>query len=304
MQKWRIKSQVDHHALMVFLECTARISKAISDIVEGQGTNAENEVTVPNAIRNISTGLRSIYLDGNGSLVKRCLEDPNIHPFRYPDQEAYSIEATQRIPRYEADVVLVDGSKHHIVMPEHDMKTVAHPLFGVSYKKDYTVRLTSPFDKSAHPIKFSKWMNKKTVMVDNFVFTSQELLREMANQEGAHRNEQLPFVAPLHLGGDKHERYRAISKVRFGFYSYLGIFSLFTGWYTVERTKLMLSDLPWSRSYGKIEGLRNVIQECPSDKQIKVPNVTNISSPFIILGHNMEVKGDYQEGVMTTIRIP
>ncbi|MCY3714101.1 MAG: hypothetical protein OXH02_12500 [Gemmatimonadetes bacterium] len=304
MHKWKIKSQVDHYALEVFLDCTARISKEISDIVAGQGTNVENEVTVPNAIRNISTGLRNIYLDGNGSLIKRCLEDPNMHPFRYPDQEAYSIEATQRIPKYEADIVLVDGSKHHIVMPEHDMKTVAHPLFGVSYKKDYTVRLTNPFELSAQPIKFNKWMNKKVVMVDNCVFTSQDLLRIMANQEGAHRNELTPFVSPIRLTVDKHEKFLAISKVRFGFYSYLEVFSLFTGWYTVERTKLILSDLPWSRSNGKIEGLRNVIRKCPSDKVIKVPNVKNIASPFIALGHDMEVQGDYREGVVTTIRIP
>ncbi len=236
--------------------------------------------------------------------MKRCLEDPNIHPLKNPNPKAKTITATERISRVEADIVIADGSEHHVVLPEHDLKTIVRPLYGLTYNEDATISMKSPFDKTTHPIKFNKWMNQKVVMVDNLEYTAMEVLRIMASREGAHRDEQIPFATPVDIDEDKNERYRAISKVRFGMLSYLEVFSFFTGWYTVERIKHSLVDVAWSGPLAIFEGIRTVIGKCPNETTMTAIGVRNSASPMIMLGHEMEVRGDYSKGITTTMGIP
>ena len=87
---WEIRTNVNHQFLYNFLECVMEISHALQGLAGNwkPGKTAKVVVQGPlmiSATRRISTAVRKIMLDGNGSLLKRCVDRPDIHPLKAPE---------------------------------------------------------------------------------------------------------------------------------------------------------------------------------------------------------------------------
>ena len=255
--------------------------------------------------RQISVALRKIILDGNGAMLKRCIENPEIHPMKAPTETAKTLRATQSFNEQNIELAFADGSSKIIRIPEHDYTVSVHPLFGINHQSESRSVLTTPFDLTARTVKFSRWMNTKILEVNDMQFDARSILHLMAVNEGAHNNERLPMMGPVLPDEDNNSRYSAINGVKFGVFSYMQFFSLFTGLYLVRRVREALEEVPLAGGDPRAKEIRQLIhlypRSFPSDMNSSVSIVTN---PFYVLGNNAELVGDYSEGISTTMRIP
>ena len=85
---WQIRPNVSQQALYNLLECVMEIAQAVKGLVGTwqQGTTTTSKISSPlmvSTARRISTSVRKILLDGNGSLLKQCVVEPNIHPLSH-----------------------------------------------------------------------------------------------------------------------------------------------------------------------------------------------------------------------------
>ena len=90
-----------------------------------------------------------------------------------------------------------------------------------------------PFNTDVQPQKFKAWMNTKVLQIDDVTFTAKDLLREIANNEGAHLGESkklaMPDASGLNFDNVKNQRYKTINTVKFGGLSYAQHFVICTG---------------------------------------------------------------------------
>ena len=87
--------------------------------------------------------------------------------------------------------------------PEGEHRITIDALYGVRYEGEGIFAMESPFDVMAEPIKFKSWVNGKVIQVDEIVFRARDLLRLIANKEGAHiergQKVMLPDTSVLNL---------------------------------------------------------------------------------------------------------
>ena len=113
-----------------------------------------------------------------------------------------------------------DGKRTTVQIPEYEQRTTIHPLYGVRHESGQTFIFDMPFNTDARPQKFKAWMNSKVLQIDDVTFTAKDLLREIANNEGAHLGESkklsMPDASSLTFDNVKNQRYKAVNTVKFG----------------------------------------------------------------------------------------
>ena len=187
--------------------------------------------------RQISVALRKILLDGNGSLLKRCIGNPEMHPMKPPIEDAKTLQGVQSFDTQSFVLNFADGSSSTLKIPAFDHTVSVRPLYGIDHVSEKRSILASPFDFAAKTVKFSKWMNTKILEVNSMQFDARSVLHIMAVNEGVHTNVRLPFMGPVLPDEDNNARYSAIDGIKFGIFSYMQLFSLFAGLYLVTRDR-------------------------------------------------------------------
>ena len=198
-----------------------------------------------------------------------------------------------------------DGSSKTVKIPAYEYVVSVHPLFGISHESESRSLLSTPFDLAAGAVKFSKWMNTKILEVDAMQFNARSILHLMAAKKGAHTSDRLPMMGPVLPDEDSDARYSAIDGIKFGVFSYMEFFALFVGLYLVNRFRDALRPEASINDDARAKEMWHLIHLYPSDLPTLLNCTVSVATnPFVVLGKNDQIVGDYARGVSTTMRIP
>ena len=166
--------------------------------------------------------------------------------------------------------------------------------------------MSNPFDHHADPINFNKWMNAPLLQVDDNEFKAQRILRDLANKEGAHieNNHPMMTTSDLPINPDDNTLHRLANGIRFGGLTYLQILSLYTGLYIINRTRASLDQLTGLMNDQTLDYVRQTINDTPRTITTSEAEIQIISGPMAVLDHDGKLKGDYSSALSTTFRIP
>ena len=154
---WEIRPNVSQQALYNLLECVMEITQAVKGLASTWqlGTTTSSKVSSPLMVataRRISTSIRKILLDGNGSLLKQCVVEPNIHPLRSPDSRG-PMNFVRHFEEQRFTLGWADGVSRDIAVPAFNHTVTIHPLYGVRHMAEMKFGLYNPFYHDAEPIK-------------------------------------------------------------------------------------------------------------------------------------------------------
>ena len=302
---WQIRQSVHPITVLALLDCLVEIAYALEEFVQIARQHTDSGTLLLAKTRQISVALRKILLDGNGSMLKRCIENPEMHPLKAPADNAKTLRTTQSFKEQQLVLHYVDGSSRTVTIPAHDYVVSVHPLFGINHESESRSVLTSPFDSMAQTIKFNKWMSTKILEVNSMQFDVRSVLHLMSVKEGAHTNDRLPLMGPVLPDEDSDARYSAIDGIKFGVFSYMQFFALFAGLYLVDRFKDALRLEPLTSDDPRAKEMCHLIRQYPSDFPSSMNCTVGIATnPLYVLGKNDELVGDYSRGISTTMRIP
>ena len=307
---WEIRPNVSQQALYNLLECVMEIAQAVKGLGSTwqPGMTTTSQVSSPLMVataRRISTSIRKILLDGNGSLLKQCVVEPNIHPMRSLDRLG-PMNFVRHFEEQRFTLGWADGVSRDITVPAFDHTTTIHALYGVRHLAGTKFALYNPFDREAEPVKFQRWMNTRIIEIDGHEFRAEQLLRDMSNKEGAHIEDNQAMLVPydLNIDRDRNTLHRLANSVRFGSMTYLQIFSLYTGLYVANRVRPMLGHLPFPEGNPAVEYICEAIAESPRSIETDNADVQLNSFPLAVLGHDRQLQGDYSSGIRSTFRAP
>ncbi len=302
---WQIRPDVHPNTVLTLLECVTEIASALEEFGQIARKQTPSGTLMLAKTRQVSVALRKILLDGNGSLVKRCIGNSEMHPMKAPPEDARALQGTQSFQGQEFVGSFADGSSSTLKIPAFEYIVSVHPLYGINHESESRSVLTSPFDIAAKTVKFSKWMNTKLLEVNGMQFDTRSILHLMAVNEGAHTNERLPFIGPVLPDEDNNARYSAIDGIKFGVFSYMQFFTLFTGLYLVNRVKETLGSVASTDSDPRAKEMCQLIHLYPRDFPLHMNSSVSITTnPLYVLGKRGELVGDYSRGISTTMRIP
>ena len=226
-----------------FLGCIVDIMDAFDTIRE---LDPSDGIRLPFVAKRVSVALRKLMLDGNGNLLKTCLTESRIHPLQRPLPGAWQVEAVGKLKAVEVTAVFEEQGKHATFnAPEGELRTTIDPLYGVRYEGEGVFALESPFDLTVEPIKFKAWISGNVIQVDDMVFKASELLRLIANKEGAHIERGQKLILPdtnTKRLESRNARYESVNALKFAGLSYAQIFCMFTALYVVDRAKDVMDE--------------------------------------------------------------
>ena len=298
MQDWKINPDVSQYTLYQLLECTMSIGHSLSSMsAAGHATSLPHLIT---AARGVSVDLRKILLDDKGRLLHGSISEPLIHPMKLlPDIRPATF--IRQFPSASFHIETEGGRTSDITVPAHAHTTIVHPLPGISHNGDATFEISTPFDLAAKPVKVSHWLNQKVLRVDQHRFNAGEAIRLLANREGAHASDDISFITPVRFDSSPAVRFGTATSVRFGGLSYLHLFALFTGFYLVSRIKPLLNHLPFPTENSALQAIRESISAAPSVLHTDRAQIQIVSGGMLVLDEDLQLRGDYDAGVTTTI---
>lgn len=302
---WRMRQRVSPMAAMALLECVAELAYALDEFQNIARANTDSAILLLVKIRQISVTLRKILLDGNGAMLKQCIDNPEMHPMQAPASNSKTLTAKKRFEKEQYTLNFEDGSSTKLRIPAYDYVVSVQPLFGISHESETSSILTMPFDLTGQGVKFNKWMTTNVLQVDEMQFDIRSLLRLLAAKEGAHSDPSPAVMGPTLPDESRDARYAAIDGVKFGLFSYMHFFALFTGLYLVARSREAVRSYELSSAEPGAEQACEVINHYPQEFPSAISCPVSIdTSPLYVLGEDLQLVGDYSRGISTTMRIP
>ena len=286
---WEISKVAGSHELNLTAECIADIAECLISI---RDLSTSGQLVAPSfqrQIRFMSVPIRKLILGSDELLLRRCFV-PRLHPLKMPVGHESDV-LTEWIG--EMAIIFTIGEspeERRASFPtEHTHETVVKPLYGLRRIGEKKYLFEDPFDWTATPVKDARWLNSKVVQIHDTVLSAEDLLRMMANREGAHsdRNEltRLGLTSPVNISlpdaGD--EAYRKANTIKLSRLSYVQIFTYLVGIYLVNMMKASLRHIP-------AEIARNGVSPA-TERSI-------ISAPFEPLRHILDLEKDYGMGAI------
>ncbi len=306
VETWTFRENVNVQHVLNFFLCIADICDALSEIKNADQSNAGVRGLV--SARRISVPLRKLLLDGNGYLLKSCFSDPNLHALKPPVPDQRSVTIVQNFQRPAMTFGWADGKKSTIEIPEYQQRTTIQPLYGICHAQDDEFLIDMPFDYERDPLKFQAWANTKVLEVDGHMFTSKDLLREIANNEGAHIGDGIKLALPnsssAQFDHQKNLRYKAVNAVKFGTLSYAHLFCIWTGLYLAYRSKGLVDMLPFdTATNAALADMREKITKGPSTMSGRM-RMENQTYHGLLIGSDGNLRSDSIGDYSTYLKIP
>ena len=302
---WIFRDSVNTERVFDLLLCVVEIIDTLNDLKDA--TDTTGGLTALSSARRISISIRKLLLDGNGCLLKSCFSDPNLHPLKAPSPSDRPITFVQKFNRPTMELGFADGKKTIVEIPEYEQRTIIHPLYGLSHQSGQTFIFDMPFELQAPPLKFKSWMNTKVLQIDDLKFSAQDLLRAVANNEGAHLGENkrlaMPDGSSLNFDNLKNTHYRAVNAVKFGGLSYAHNFVICTGLYIANRSRTVIDHLPFPETNEAIGSICEKIRNSPTTICGR-GQMENQTYHGIVLGNDLKVRPESLGGYSTLMKIP
>ena len=302
---WRFRESVNTEHVFEFLLCVVDITDTLTNLKDADKANGA--LIAISAARRISIPLRKLLLDGNGHLFKNCFAEPSLHPLTPPSPNDRPVTFVQKFNRPTMELGFADGKRTTVQTPEYEQRTTIHPLYGIRHESGQTFIFDMPFNTDARPQKFKAWMNTKVLQIDDVTFTAKDLLREIANNEGAHLGESkklaMPDASSLNFENVKNQKYKAVNTVKFGGLSYAQNFVICTGLYIADRSKTILDHLPFWESNKAIDEMCKKIRGSPTTISGR-GQMENQTYHGVVLDHDLKVRPESIGGYSTLLKIP
>lgn len=204
--------------------------------------------TALSAVRQMSVSIRKLCLDQQGAALRRAVVNPAVHPLGGAKGRYRQVTLTWKVPPIEGQLSFEDGRQEQVSIPEREFQIQLGRLYGVVFLDEGACAIHSPFDYSAPPIALDAWLELKALQVNSVAYTISDILRMVANAEGAHSPDLLPALIgggfnPEQVGKGTEMKYRLANAVRFGLFSYPHLLVLFTGLHLVDRVQELLKPL-------------------------------------------------------------
>lgn len=304
MCRWNVRKEASAGRVFDFLSCIVDIMDAFDTIREPDPVDPMRLVFVA---RRVSVPLRKLMLDGNGTLLKSCVAEPRFHPLMRPAEDSQPVEVVQKLKPVTVTAVFEkEGKEATFVAPEAEHRITLHPLFGIRYEADGIFAMGSPFNLTAEPIKFKAWINSELIQLDEIVLKTGDMIRLIANKEGAHIEPGYKVMLPdanTAMMESKNFRYESVNAVKFGGLSYAQLFCMFTALYVVSRSKDMVD---------KVQEIENetVNRICTRIREYRTAflargGFTHESHRLFVVGGDMQPDtSSMGDSYSNTIRIP
>ncbi|MDE0630653.1 MAG: hypothetical protein OXH73_04040 [Caldilineaceae bacterium] len=310
---WNINERASHSDLRSFLQAVVNISLTLQNVDKRQFNAQETSsvVVLPQVIfvaESMSIAIRKLMLGGRKALLRKCIHKPDFHPLALFSSFA-SVTITWPGERVRVDVSHQDGRNEKVELPVIDHFTIIYPVYGIHHVRGMTFGIHDPFDYNSEPIKVTKWLNTRVVEIDGQQFSAEQVLRFMANKEGAHSEDNPAMIFPKGYDGIMNQMkwdksHSLFNEIKFGELTYLHLFTLFTGFYVVNMVKTILPQLPFSSNDSSINYIANQISQAPSSFSVKRVPITSGIGKAVFIDENLEVEGDYNSKNESYIKSP
>ena len=307
---WEVPPNANRQAVANWLECATDIAHSVQMLKPPITTDKHPTVAIESqrltsVIRAISTPIRKLLLEANGALLKKAIRSPTMHPMAEPTN-GIPITFVRHFEEQSFAIGFADGRSSNITVPAFTHNTIVHPLYGIGHIQGTKFQLFNPFDHDADPINFNKWMNSPLLQIDGNEFKAQRILRDMANKEGAHIENNYPMMTTpdLPIDPDDNTLHRLANGIQFGGLTYLQIFSLYTALYILNRTRASLDQLTSLVSDQALDYIRQAINDAPRTITTTEADIQIVTGPMAVLDHDGKLRGDYSSALTTTLRIP
>ena len=236
------------HPLTVgtLLDCVAELGSAAQNLVEKRPLFESDGGwrVLHSIIRQMSVPLRKLCLDDSGGLLNKVIVDPSFHPLGGKKGLYRRAMMSWRTKRREMVLGYADGKRNTVVVPEAEHVIEIGRLYGIDFAEEGWCAVHSPFDSSASRTALDEWLAAKAVQVNSVGYSVRDVLRIVADYEGAHANEMVAWVGvgvnPEDFDKGRNMKYRIINCVRFGCLSYPHILTMYSGLYIIREMQHLL----------------------------------------------------------------
>ena len=276
MRPWSLEDPKHPTKAKALVHCITEISvcfRAMDDLTTDSEPNSRERVfdTAIAAIRLMSVSIRKLLLDGQGASLRRAVGNPTMHPLGGAKGRYRKVTLTWKGPPIEGQLSFEDGRHEQITIPEREFQIQLGRLYGVVFLDD-ACAIHSPFDCSAPPVVFDAWLKLKVLQVNSVAYTINDVLRLVANAEGAHSPDMLPALIgggwnPEEVGERDEMKHRLASAVRFGPFTYPHLIVLFTGLHLIDQVQELLKPLAQHSSSNPVPPLVRALQRQVSGLQ-------------------------------------
>ena len=268
------------------LDCVAELGTAAQGLFEKRGLfGGDGGWRILRAIvRQMSVPLRKLCLDDDGALLKNVVADPTFHPLGGVKGKYRGVEVSWRTDRQEWTLGYVDGTRETVVVPETEHAIELGRLYGVDFLEEVPwCHVHEPFDVSAPRIAMDEWLSLNAAQVNSVGYTVRDVLRIVANYEGAHTNELFPVVAvgadPESIDRGWNMKYRLINCVHFGCLSYAQVLVMYAGLYVIREMQHLLAEVEHTGRLAELQAstVARIIGQVRTDLagRAKIINATN-----------------------------
>ena len=234
MQIWEENERASELALQNLAHCVLDIREATQILEHKDDIRRDTgHLLLKQMVRKVAVAVRKISLDGGGRLLRICVSSPRLPAIRMDRGRVRHLQIIQERAPYKGRARFEDGTETEFEFPKAIHEVTMRSLPGIEYREEGACVVRPPFDEAEEGVKLSRWLKQEVIQIDSIVYTAENLIRLVANFEGAHTNELIPFVVSgLNLdqvGKGNEMRYQIMNTVRFGGLSYAQYFVLYTG---------------------------------------------------------------------------
>ena len=174
-----------------------------------------------------------------------------------------------------------------VVVPETKHEIEIGRLYGVDIIEDGWCTIHSPFDLNACPVPLDIWIEAKALQVNSVSYTIRDLLRLVADYEGAHTNELPAWVAvgvnPEDIDRGRNMKYCLVNSVYFGCLSYLHVISLYTALYVTGQIRQLLAKSANTLAGVDASAVERSIRNIRTDLFLRA-RIVNATREMIVVG--------------------
>jgi len=287
---WNLDPHAHPLKVSAFLDCVVELGIAAQNLVEKR-TLFEGEDgwrVLHSIIRQISVTLRKLCLD-DGGLLNEVFMDPTIHPLGGKKGRYRRVKISRRTERRELVLKIADGSRETVLVPETEQVMEVGRLYGIDFAEEGWCAVHCPFDSTVSRITLDDWLASKAVQVNSVGYSVRDVLKIVADYEGAHWNEMLTVAAvgvnPEDFDKGRNMKYRIINCVRFGCLSYPHIVAMYSGLYVINEMKHLFVKAAKSEQFAEMQAsaVAKVIAPVRTDLTFRA-RIINATHELIVTG--------------------
>ena len=281
------------HPLTVgpLLDCVAELGSSAQGLVEKRPLFESDGGwrILQSIVRQMSVPLRKLCLDDDGGLLSKVVADPSFHPLGGKKSRYRRAAMSWRTERREWVLGYENGKRETVVVPEAEHAIEVGRLYGIDFAEEGWCAVHSPFDSSVLRTTLAEWLSSKAVQVNSVGYSVRDVLRIVADYEGAHSNDMVAWLAvgvnPEEFDRGRNMKYRIINCVHFGCLSYAHILAMYSGLYIIREMQRLLRKAAESGRLAEMHAsaVAKTIESVRTDLTFRA-RITNATHEMVVVG--------------------